>query len=174
MLNQFYEDLKNLPKAKFNAKYTAPCLIFCLGIILLGQLIMIVEPLSQLNKASGRITDLTTRVLFYKTAKFSSQSTPTYGLVITLDNSHSYDIQDQSTMIRLEATLKLGDDIVIYYPTRAITIISAGLVEDVSQVERGSQTLYSWQEQKNEEWIIVGFLILAMGLFYGLMRHFRN
>ncbi len=141
MFKTFYDDLTYLPKRKFNAKYTAPFLIFFLSCVLIGQLITIVIPLNQLNKVSGQIVNIRTVITSWSHVRYSNHSTPNYALAITLDNMQSYNIQDENARAHLGSTLKSGDYIIIYYPTRTLRIISAGLARDVSQVEFGGKVL---------------------------------
>lgn len=173
MFEQFFYDHKHLTKQKFNAKYTVPVLLWVLGLVLVGQVIFILMPLSQNNRVSGNIQALNISIISYSTHRYT-KATPNYGLLITLDNGITYDIQDHTVIYNLDASLKLGDHIIIYYPNTTLRVLSAGLARDVSQVQRGEQVLYSWKEQQHEEWFVVGFLLLAMGLFYELKRHFDN
>jgi len=173
MFEQFFYDRKHLTKQKFNAKYTVPVLLWVLGLVLFGQVVFILMPLSQNNKVSGSVQALNISIISYTTHKYT-KATPDYGLLITLDNGITYKIQEHTVIYDLNASLKLGDPIIIYYPTTILRVISAGLARDVSQVQRGNQVLYSWQRQQNEEWFVVGFLLLAMGLFYGLKWYFDN
>ena len=171
MFEQFFYDHKHLTKQKFNAKYIIPILLWILGLVLVGQVAFILTPLNQNNKVSGNIQALNIGIISYSTHKYS-KATPDYGLLITLDNGVTYKIQDQTVIYDLHTSLKLGDRILIYYPTTTLLVLSAGLARDVSQVQRDNQVLYSWQGQQNEEWFIVGLLLLAIGLFYGLKRYF--
>ena len=170
----FYDDLTYLPKRKFNAKYTAPVLVFFLSCVLVGQLITIVIPLNQLNKVAGQIVNMRTVITSWSHSRYSNNRTPNYALAITLDNMQPYNIEDENTRANLGSTLKNGDHIIIYYPTRTLKIISAGLARDVSQVEFEGKILYSWKGQQNEEWLIVGFLIVAIAVFYWLIGYLRN
>jgi hypothetical protein len=174
MFQTFYDDLTYLPKRKFNAKYTAPFLVFFLFCVLVGQLITMVIPLNQLNKVSGHIVNMGTVITSWSHSRYSNRSTPNYALAITLDNTQSYNIQDENTRANISSTLKNGDYIIIYYPTLTLNIISAGLARDVSQVEFGGKVLYSWKEQQNEEWFIVGLLVVAIVVFYWLIGYLRN
>jgi hypothetical protein len=174
MFKTFYDDLTYLPKRKFNAKYTVPFLIFFLSCVLVGQLITIIVPLNKLNKVSGQIVNMRTVINSWSRARFANHSTPNYALAITLDNMHSYNIQDENARAYLGSTLKDGDYITIYYPTHTLKIIGAGLVRDVSQVEFGDKVLYSWKGQQNEEWFIVVLLLVAIATFYWLIGFLRN
>lgn len=174
MFKQFYDDFTYLPKRKFNAKYTVPVLIFFLACVLVGQLLSMLVPLSDLGKVSGHIVDMDTKVVSWSHSRFSSHDDPNYALFINLDNNQSYDIQNNIERKKLTAELKAGDFVTIYYPTEALKIMSAGMLEDVSQLERGRQILYSWKEQQNEVWFLVAMLVAAIVVFYLLMKHFRN
>jgi hypothetical protein len=174
MFKQFFDDLAHLTKQKFNAKYTVPLLLWFLGLVLVGQLVFIFMPLKQNNEASGNIVALKIGILSYTSARFSNHSTPNYGLLITLDNGVTYDIENKSISYKVNASLKVGDYVVIYYPTKTINILSGGLASDISQLQKGNQVLYGWKEQQRQEWLVVLFILVSMGLFYGLKRHFDD
>jgi hypothetical protein len=174
MFKKFYDDLTYLPKKKFNAKYTIPALLVFLTCVLIGQFLSMLVPLSDLNKVSGHIVGMDTQITSWSRARYSNHSTPNYALFIHLDNSQSYDIQDEITRGRLGLLLKQGDDVTIYYPTTALKIVSAGFVRDVSQLERRGQVLYSWKEQQNGVWFIIGMLALAIVAFYWLKGYLRD
>jgi hypothetical protein len=174
MFKTFYDDLTYLPRTKFSAKYTVPFIIGLLALVLVGQLATMFISVNQLNKVSGHIVDVETRIVSWTHHKGSFHDTPDYALVITLDNLHSYNVQETKTRFRLSSTLKNGDYVVIYYPTSTLKILSAGFARDVSQVERGNEVLYSWKEQQNDEWFIVGLLVAAIGFFYWMIRYLRD
>ncbi|WP_158995465.1 hypothetical protein [Mucilaginibacter sp. L196] len=174
MFKQFYDDLTYLPRAKFSAKYTVPFIVCFLGIVLIGQLLSMFVTVDQLDKVSGNIVNVETNIIGYTHHRFDAHDSPNYALVITLDNMQSYKIQEEKTRFRLGSILKNGDYVSIYYPTTMLKILSAGLARDVSQVERGNEVLYSWKDQQNEEWFIVGFLIVAISFFYWSIKYFRN
>jgi hypothetical protein len=175
MFKRFYDDLTYLPKRKFNAKYTVPFLMFFLSCVLVGQLITIVVPLNKLNKVSGQIVNMGTVITSWSWSRgFVGHSTPNYALAITLDNMQSYNIQDKNVRAYFGSTLKNGDYITIYYPNLTLKIIGAGLIRDVSQVEFGGKILYSWKGQQNDEWFIVGILVVLIALSYWLIGFLRN
>ncbi len=174
MFKTFYDDLTYLPKRKFNAKYTVPFIVFFLSCVLVGQLITIVFPLNKLNKVSGQIVNMGTVITSWSHTRYSNHRTPNYALAITLDNMQYYNIQDGNTRAYLGSTLKYGDYITIYYPTPTLKIIGAGLLRDVSQVEIGGKVLYSWKTQQNDEWFIVGILVVLIASSYWLIGFLRN
>lgn len=174
MFRQFNEDLTYLPKRKFNAKYTIPFLLIFLCCVLIGQILSMVVPLSRLNRAQGIIVNIETKIVSWHHSKGSFHEIPDYALVISLSNGRDYKIQDSKTMVKLNSTLKSGDNVIIYYPTKVLKILTAGFARDVSQVERGSTVLYSWKEQQTEEWFIVGIVVLFMALLYWLKRYLND
>jgi len=171
MPSTFSDDQANTPKDK--RTYIAPVLVGFLGCVLVGQIILMVVPLTALNKVSGRITRLDTVIISYTHHKFSG-STPNYGLAITLNNSQSFKIQEIDGLSDLDGVLKKGDYVTIYYPPLLLKIVSATLARDVSQVERGGQVLYSWKGQQSRGWYFVVFLAVITGLFYWMMVYIRN
>ena len=174
MFKQFYDDLTYLPRAKFSAKYLVPAIICFLGVVLIGQLVSMFITVDQLNKVSGKIVNIETNIIEYTHHRFDAHDSPDYALVITLDNMQSYNIQETKVRFRLSSILKKGDYVTIYYPTSTLKILSAGFARDVSQIEKGKAVLYSWKDQQNEEWIIVGFLVLAIGFFYWMIGYLQD
>ena len=174
MFKQFYDDLTYLPRTKFSAKYLLPVIIGFLGIVLIGQLITMFITVDKLNKVSGNVVDIETNIVGYTHHRFDTHDEPNYALVITLDNMHSYNIQETNIRYRLSTILKKGDYITIYYPTTKLKILSVGFARDVSQLERGNEVLYSWKDQQNEEWFIVGLVVVAIGVFYWMIGYLRD
>ncbi|HEY4323274.1 MAG TPA: hypothetical protein VGN20_04790 [Mucilaginibacter sp.] len=174
MFKTFFDDLTYLPRKKFSAKYIMPALIFLLSCVVVGQLITIFIPLNQLNKTSRTIISKQTEIISRSHARFSQQGTPNYALVITLSDMSSYNVQEKNGRAELGATLKNGDYVTIYYPTSTVKILSFGLVQDVSQVERGGQVLYSWKQQQNETWFLVVVFLVLIAFFYWTMGYMRD
>jgi hypothetical protein len=174
MFKTFYDDLTYLPKRQFNAKYTLPFVIFLLSCVVVGQLITMLVPLNKLNKVSGHIVNMETVITSWNYSRATNHSTPNYALAIILDNTQSYNIQETNARTYLGSTLKNGDYVTIYYPTPALKIIGASFLRDVSQVELGSNVLYSWKGQQNDDWFMVVFLLVAIAFFYWLIGFLRN
>jgi len=174
MFKTFYDDLTYMPRRKFNAKYTVPALLVCLGCVLLGQLLTELVPLSSLDKVSGRIIGMDTRITSWSHERYSTHDTPNYALFITLDNDRYYEIRADDARAKLGAALKYGDSVTIYYPTSTVKVLSAGLADGISQIERGTQVLYSWKEQQTFSWYIIGTLAAVIAFFYWLMTYMRD
>ena len=174
MFKTFYDDLTYMPRRKFNAKYTVPALLVFLSCVLLGLLVTEMVPLRDLNKVSGRIIGMDTRVTSWTHRRYSSRDIPNYSLFITLDNDQYYKVQSDDARAKLGAALKYGDSVTIYYPTSTVKILSAGFADGISQIEHGTQVLCSWKEQQTGFWYIIGTITAAIAIFYWLMTYMRD
>jgi hypothetical protein len=174
MFKTFYYDLTYLPRRKFSAKYTLPFLIVFFLFLIVGQLITQFITVDQLNKVSGNITDIETKITSWSHTRGSSHDTPNYSLVITLDNSQTFKIQDYRYRAILGKILQKGDYVIIYYPTTTLKILSAGFADDVSQLKRGSQVLYSWKDQQQETWFLIATFAGLVVFFYWMRRYFQS
>ena len=174
MFKTIFDDLTYLPRRKFSAKYVLPVIIFVFAYGLLGQVITLLTPLQYLGKASGSIADIQTKVISWSRGRYSTHSTPNYALAITLDNEQTYNIQEEAARIKLGPALKSGDHITIYYPTLTQKILTAAIIRDVSQVEKGGTILYSWDQQRKEGWLLIPFFVLAISVFSWLRKYQLN
>jgi hypothetical protein len=174
MFKTFYDDLTYLPRRKFSAKYTLPFLIVFFLFLIVGQLITQFITVNQLNKVSGSITDIETKITSWSHNRGSSHNTPNYSLVITLDNSQTFKIQDDRYRTTLGKVLQKDDYIIIYYPTTTLKILSAGFARDVSQLERGNQVLYSWKDQQQETWFLIAIFTGVIIFFYWMKGYLES
>jgi hypothetical protein len=163
---QPYNDRSAIHQA--TAKYILPYVIGFFVLMLVGQLIGQLFTVKQLNKVSGKIVDLQTKLTYVSTARTGNRRS--YALFVTLNNGSVRSIQDEAAQEKLDTLLHVGNDVTIYYPTLLYKILSTGFVHDVNQLELGNQVVYNFDEQKKENWVLVGFSTVAAVVFYALRR----
>ena len=173
MSNNPFDNQANMLKNKTGAKYFVYVILGFLCCVLAGQVIMMMIPLSALNKVSGRITSIDTIIISYTHHKYSGSS-PDYAPVIRLSTHQSFPIQEIDAQASLYGVLKKGDYVTIYYPTTTLRIVSATLARDISQIERGGQVLYSWKGQQTGSWYVLVMLAVSIAFFYWISWYIRN
>jgi hypothetical protein len=146
------------PDQKYrNAKYILPFVIGFFFLLSAGQIIGQFFKVDQLNKVSGKISDLQTRIRSY--SKQSSGHKPNYVLAIIV-NGKNYDVEDTAARSELSGLLHVDDEVTIYYPTVFYKILCSGFVHSVNQVELGTQIVYSFDDQKKQAYLlIIGFAV---------------
>jgi len=163
-----------LPRRKFSTKYTIPFIIFVCALLIIGQLIIQFIPVEQLNKVSGTITGLDTRITSYSHQRSTNTFIPSYSLVITLDNMRSYNLQETAYRNKLGPILHKGDQLTIYYPTTFCKVLSAGFIRDIAQIQSGNKVFYTWREQQKGNWLLIGMYTVALSFFYWFMRNIQK
>lgn len=158
---------------RWYAKYLFPYIIAFLSLALIGQVIIQFWTVDNLNKVQGKIVNMQTRITGWRHQKFG-KDTPDYSLVITLDNSHSYYITATTARENIVAVLRRGDSITIYYPTQLFKILSTGLYHQVTQVEYKGMILWSLDEQKQLNWVIMFFMAVLITLCSAGIRSWKK
>jgi hypothetical protein len=152
------------PEQKYtNAKYLFPYIIGFFFLLCLLQIIGQFISVDQLNKASGKIAGIKTKIISY-----NKGHNPNYALVITLNDGQRYGITDESTRLKLAGLLKVGDQVTIYYPTTFYKILCAGFAHDVNQIELGKQVVYRFEEQKKQSYLLIGMFAVFGCVFWAV------
>jgi hypothetical protein len=172
MQDIFEQKLARDARRKQAVKYIFPLIIACFVLLTISQLILQLLPVSYLNKQSGQLTAITTRITSWRRGRGTSRSRPNYSLVLTLNNAQKFNIQDTLAKVKLGSALKLNAPVTIYCPTTTAKLLGAGFVREVSQVEQNGQVLYSWREQQKDARLLIAGFAIAAGIFYMLRRYF--
>ena len=160
-----------LPYQKFGRKYLLPLFMLLLFLLMLGQLSLEFFSIKQLNKVSGKITGLRRERIVNDN---NTSDTSEFSLIITLNGTADYKIENEVYAAKLNNALKTGDEITVYYPTQLVNILSATFAESVSQIEANGQVLYSFESQKKDNWYIIGVCIVGILIFYGFYRFLKR
>ena len=138
--------------------FLLPYIIVFFSLLLAGQIIVQFINVNQLNKESGKILDLQTKITGYRRQKSVLGSTykPMYSLVIGLDDLNSYNIENELDRKILGDVLHQGDSVTIYSPTTLIKVLSTGFFHLVSQIEQNGHVVYSLDKVKKENYVIIG------------------
>ncbi|MEO6524864.1 MAG: hypothetical protein ABIN91_24475 [Mucilaginibacter sp.] len=157
------------PDQKYrNAKYILPFVIGFFFLLSAGQIIGQFVKVDQLDKVTGKISELQTRIRSY--SKQSSGHRPNYVLAIIV-NGKNYDVEDTAARSKLSRLLHVDDEVTIYYPSVLYKILCSGFVHSVNQVELGNEVVYSFNEQKKQAYLlIIGFAIA--GCIFGAVRYY--
>ena len=164
----YYKD--SLAVRKASAKYVLPYVIGIFTSLLIGQIAGEFFTVKQLNKVSGKITNLETKAVSMSGRRGRFSNRLNYALIITLNNNIPYYIEDDSARKELTILLHKGDDITIYYPTILFKILNAGFVHSVNQIERNGQVVYSFDKQKEMNYAVIFVFALFIGVFYVLRK----
>ena len=149
-----------------NVKYILPFIIGGLYLLSVGQILAQFVSVSQLNKESGQITYIETKIISYSHQRYGGR-TPNYGLVITLNSGNYYNIENTGARAKLGTLLHIGDQVTIYYPTTLYKILTAGFTNAVNQVELGNQIVYNFDEQKQTDfWLVGAFIAFGSGFWW--------
>jgi hypothetical protein len=176
MFKTFNDDLTYLPKRKFAVKYTLPFIVAVGCLVVICQLTSLFVPLRQLNKSSGKIADMQIKVDYWthQRGALSSHYYPVYSLFITLDNMRTFNIENEEYMKKLQVALRKGDSITVYSPSLTYKLISLGFAHKVNQVEFDGRVLYSYDEQRKDEWFLISMFSIFTGMFYILLRGLKK
>jgi hypothetical protein len=138
--------------------FLLPYIIAFFSLLLVGQIIIQFTTVNQFKKESGRILDLQTKITGYRRQKSVLGSTykPMYSLVIGLDDLNSYNVENEADRKMLGGILHKGDSVTIYSPTTLIKVLSTGFFHPVSQIEQNGHVVYSFDEVKKENYVIIG------------------
>lgn len=160
------EYLNNRAAQKKQLLVLFPYIIAFFSVLLVAQIIIQFISVDQLNKESGRILDLQTKITGHYRQRSVATSTykPMYALVIGLDDLNSYNIENTADRKMLGDILHKGDSVTIYSPTALIKVLSTGFFHPVSQIEQNGHVVYSFDEVKKENYVIIslytGFILL--------------
>jgi hypothetical protein len=152
------------PETKYrNAKYIMPYVIGFFFLICFLQIVAQFITVDQLNKVSGKLTNMQTVLRSY-----GRRHTPNYALVLTLDNGHEYDITDINAQEHLKQLLHVNEQVTIYYPTTLYKVLSTGFALPVSQVQVEEGVLYEFWGQKQQARLLIVMSIIIACVFWGL------
>ncbi len=143
-----------------------PYIIAFFSLLLIGQIAVQFMSVKQLKKDSGVITDMGIRVISWSHSRGSNHDNPNYGLLIHLDNGHMYKIENTAYMNKLDTVLHEGNAVAIYHPTIMLKILSAGFCHNVSQLERGNEVLYSFEDEKKDGYVLMVLFAGMAGVLY--------
>jgi len=166
MFTNLLSDWDNMSNRQFSQKYLFPFLIGFFSLLLIGQFYIQFMSVKQLNKVSGKILDLQTMVTGHLDNRgiVGRSHRPIYSLAIGLDNLNTYYVEGDTVRQHMQEILHRGDTVTIYYPTTTLKILSVGFFHPVNQVERNGSILYSFQDQKKDSYVIMGFFIAIITL----------
>jgi hypothetical protein len=164
MLYKPYTD--NSATHKLVAQYILPYLMGLIALLIIGELAGQFFTLDQLQKTSGTITDVRTAVVSHTRNRTVAPSRANYALIVTLNNGSSYAMQDTTARTTLAPILHAGDNVTIYYPSLLYTIVNTGLVKPVEQLELDKKVVYSFDDEKKGNYVIIGFLTALLVVTY--------
>lgn len=164
MLYQPYTD--NSANHKLIAQYIIPYLMGLIVLLIAGEVAGQFFTLNQLQKTSGTITDIRTAVVGHTNGRAGMKNRANYALILTLDNGSTYVVEDTVARTKLEPILHAGNNITIYYPSLLYTIVNTGFVKPIEQLELDKKVIYSFDDEKEGNYVIIGFLTALLVITY--------
>ena len=170
-IKMLWKDMSEIGSPIFFQKYVLPsvAIFFTLGVI--GHLMLITLDLNSLQRNKGEVSDIAVKIETGKNTYY-----PLYIELVENDNAFRLPDTYKDNFSNLQQKVLINDTITIYTRNSLQTFLGWGLQNDIYQIDKNGETLFSLSkviDEKKSQAKILAIFSLILWTWYIIYRRKR-